>query len=177
MEELLFEQEQLDDIPVVQQVIQEAFAGVAHSNQKEQVLVARLRKSPTFIPALSLVARLGKRVIGYVLLTPITIDHAEKQVQSLAVAPLAITPVYQGKNIGTYLMQAAHRKALELGYGSVVVLGMPSYYQRLGYKMARDYGIQIPFDPTGDNSLVLEIVPHALQGVQGVVQYPSAFYE
>ena len=74
-------------------------------------------------------------------------------------------------------MQAAHRKAFELGYGSVVVLGMPSYYQRLGYKMARDYGIQIPFDPTGENSLVLEIVPNALEEVEGTVIYPKAFYE
>ncbi|MGH1339450.1 MAG: GNAT family N-acetyltransferase [Aureispira sp.] len=140
-------------------------------------MVARLRKSPTFIPTLSLVARLGTRVIGYALLTPVQIGLEEEQKESLALAPLAITPVYQGKKIGTYLLQAAHRKALELGYKRVVVLGPPNYYQRIGYKMASAYGIQIPFDKTGAYSLVLEITPNALEEVEGMVIYPKAFYE
>lgn len=95
----------------------------------------------------------------------------------MALAPVAVAPAYQGQGIGSALMEEAHQKAAALGHTSIVLLGEPAYYRRFGYAMARDFGIQIPFDEGGDYSMVLALQPNAWEGVKGEVIYLDAFYE
>lgn len=64
MTTLTIHQEQAPDLPAVQALLQAAFARVEHSDQTEPLLVAKLRQSPDFIPALSLVAQLEGQVVG-----------------------------------------------------------------------------------------------------------------
>ena len=55
----------------------------------------------------------------------LTIEQGTTSVESLALAPVSVTPIHQRKGIGGKLIVAALDKAKELGYGSVVVLGHP----------------------------------------------------
>ncbi|WP_407483954.1 GNAT family N-acetyltransferase [Elizabethkingia meningoseptica] len=164
------------DFEAVSVLIQNAFEHEEHSDHREHLLVERLRKSPSFVPGLSLVAEAESKIAGHILLTEIRIKNESAETLSLALAPVAVLQEYQGKGIGSALITSAHQKAKELGYNSVVLLGHADYYPRFGYQQAHHFGIQLPFDVPLENCMVIELVKGSLQGVSGMVEYPEEFY-
>lgn|SRR5690606_11040745 len=167
--------EEPSDYSVVFTVIEKSFANVEHSDHREQFLVERLRKSTAFVPELALVAEVDGEIIGYILLTKIQIKSERESTTSLALAPVAVLPTYQGKGVGGQLIEAAHERAKGLGFAAVVLLGHEDYYPRFGYKSAKAYGIELPFDVPDENCMAIELVEGALSKVNGVVEYPTAF--
>ncbi len=179
MEEITILQEQKEHFAEVRELIIEAFKADEHSDHTEQDLVCRLRSSESFIPELSLIATIAKEdeqiVAGYTLLTKIDIISSGDKHQSLALAPVAVLPEYQGRGIGGALICRAHDVAAKLGYSSVVVLGHKDYYPRFGYKPCSDFGIVLPFDVPAEYCMVIELQKGALNGVSGTVRYDDAF--
>ncbi|EOP23954.1 acetyltransferase [Bacillus thuringiensis] len=111
------------------------------------------------------------------MLSKITIEQGGTTVDSLALAPVSIAPSHQKKGIGGKLITAALEKAKELGYGSVVVLGHPEYYPKFGFERASQWNIKAPFEVPDEVFMVMELRENTLQGVEGIVQYSSAFAE
>lgn len=164
------------DFQAVFEVIRNAFENIAYSDHNEHYLVERLRGSDAFVPELSLVAVVESEIVGYILLTKINIvDANANRYQSLALAPVAVLQVFQGQGVGGKLIEAAHKQAKELGFGSVVLLGHESYYPKFGYKQANEYGIKLPFNVPDENCMAIELTRNSLQDVSGIVQYPKEF--
>ena len=68
------------------------------SDHREQYLVERLRNSDTFIPELSLVAEIDNQIVGYILLSKISILGNNKYIHtSLAMAPVSVLQKFQSK--------------------------------------------------------------------------------
>ncbi|WP_288788800.1 N-acetyltransferase [uncultured Elizabethkingia sp.] len=175
---ILFRQENKDDYTAVSNVIQRAFENEEMSDHSEQYLVERLRNSEAFIPELSIVAEINQKIAGHILLTKIKVVNKEnKEFDSLALAPVSVLPEYQGKGLGGKLIETAHKKAKELGFGSVILLGHENYYPRFGYEIAKKYGIKLPFDVPDENCMAIELIKGSLKGVEGTVVYPNAFFE
>src|SRR5690606_25984042 len=168
-------QETTSDHDAVFHVIEKAFENEIYTDHQEHFLVERLRKSAAFVPELALVAELDGKVVGYILLTKIRIVNEHGNITSLALAPVAVLPTYQRKGIGGRLIGAAHEKATELGFGSVVLLGHEKYYPRFGYEPADKFGIKLPFDVPAENCMAIELVEGALSDVNGMVEYPPEF--
>ncbi len=175
--EINFRPEQASDHKVVEQLIAEAFRDEAFSDQREHLLVARLRQSDAFIPELSIVAEHAGQIVGHILLTRLQIQQDQQQFPSLALAPVSVAPAWQGKGIGGQLIEEAHRVARALGHDSVVLLGHEHYYPRFGYQKASDYQITLPFEAPEENCMVIALREGGLSGVSGRVVYPRAFYE
>ena len=140
------------------------------SDHKEQFLVQRLRKSTAFVPELSIVAEIENKIVGHILLTKIKIKNGQDEFNSLALAPVSVLPEYQGKGIGGMLIQEAHKKARELGYQSIVLLGHEKYYPKFGYKQADFFGIELSFDVPKENCMAIELTENGLDGISGIVQ-------
>lgn len=157
-----------------EEIVKQAFLGEEFSDQTEHKLVHRIRKSNAFIPELSLVA-VEKEVIGHILLSKIKIVDGSTAVDSLALAPVSVAREYQKKGIGSLLISSVIRKAKELGYHSVIVLGHKEYYPKFGFKPASLWNIRAPFDVPDEVFMAIELTENALQNVQGVVQYSEAF--
>lgn len=158
------------------EVIKNAFENEEYSDHKEHYLVERLRSSDAFVPELSLVAAVKNEIVGYILLTKINIVDANgNSYSSLALAPVAVLQSHQDKGIGRKLIEAAHKKAKDLGFSSVVLLGHESYYPRFGYKPANEFGIKLPFDVPDANCMAIELQENSLQNINGVVRYPKEF--
>ncbi len=174
---LLIRQEAPDDHKLVFHLIEQAFLDLAYSDQREQYLVERLRASSSFIPQLSLVAIIDNSLVGYICLSKIEIAGPIGENVSLAMAPVAVHPDFQRKGIGSQLITQAHKKAKELGYKSVVVIGHQDYYPKFGYQLASKFAICFPFDVPQENCFCIELVHGGLAGVQGEVVYDSAFFE
>lgn len=168
-------QEQPSDYQLTEKVIESAFSNVEISDKTEHEMVSRLRRSDAFVPELSLVAE-GNEIVGHVLLTKVNIVNEKKTVESLALAPVSVVPAHQFKGIGKLLIEEALKKAKELGYQSVIVLGHPSYYPKFGFKKASLWGIKPPFEVPDEVFMALELEGTALDGVSGVVEYPRAFF-
>jgi putative acetyltransferase len=134
-----------------------------------------LRQSPAFVPGLSLVAVGGGRVVGHLLFTRIQIRSGETGTAALSLAPLAVLPARQRQGIGTALVKYGLAECRRLGHGIVVVLGHPAYYPRFGFIPAGTRGIRPPFGARPEAFMVLELVPGALAGVRGEVEYPLEF--
>ncbi|KKZ99053.1 GNAT family N-acetyltransferase [Bacillus wiedmannii] len=169
-------QEQQNDYSKTEEVVQQAFLKEEFSDKTEHELVSRIRKCDAFIPELSIVA-VNEEIVGHILLSKIKIEQGATSVESLALAPISVARGHQKKGIGGKLIGAALEKAKELGYGSVVVLGHPEYYPKFGFKKASEWNIKAPFEVPDEVFMVIELSEKALQGVEGIVQYSSAFAE
>lgn len=159
-----------------EEIIKKAFLNEEYSDKKEHLLVNRIRKTNAFIPELSLVAlNQSEDVIGHILLSKIEIVDGSNEADSLALAPVSVTPEYQKKGIGSQLIHAALKYAKDLGYRSVIVLGHKDYYPKFGFKPASLWYIQAPFEVPDEVFMALELTPNSLEKVQGVVHYSKAF--
>ncbi|WFA09026.1 N-acetyltransferase [Tissierella sp. Yu-01] len=170
-------QESIDDYSVTENVVEKTFKNAEHTDHKEQFLVANLRKSEAFVPELSLVAEIGKEIIGHAMYTKIIIKNNVQEYHSLALAPVSVLPEYQSKGIGSALIKQGLEKAKELGFKSVIVLGHSEYYPRFGFKPASLWNINAPFEVPDDSFLALELEDSSLANVSGTVVYPKEFFE
>lgn len=158
------------------ELTEKAFETLEISDHKEGQLVDKLRKAPTFIDELSLVAELNGQVVGHILFTSIVIDNGTQQFQSLILAPVSVLPEYQKMGVGGQLIRAGHQKAKEIGFQSAILIGHPEYYPRFGYRPASTWGIktQIPL-PSDDIFMAVELTEGALSKVSGMVIFPPEF--
>ena len=159
------------DFDAVRKLNKKAFKG-----KNESMLVDALRQSDGFIPALSLVAEKDGKVAGHILFSPIEIQGPDKVTAALALAPMAVLPEYQNQGIGTALVKHGLAESGKLGHKIVVVVGHPEYYPRFGFVKAGEKGLKLPFECQDDVFMVLELVPGALNGVNGEVVYPREFH-
>ena len=175
---IIIRQEEPQDFEAVFGLIRQAFEGEEHSDHREQFLVERLRNSDAFVPELSLVAETGGTLAGHILLTKVKIvsDCAE-EAGARALAPGAVLPADPGNGIGGRLSRAAHEKAREMGFGSVILLGHPAFYPKFGYRPLKEFGIKLPFDVPDECCMAIELTEGALCNISGTVRYPDPFFE
>ena len=170
MVEIRAEQEQ--DYKAIHEVNERAFEG-----EEEARLVESIRKSPEFIPELSLVAIREGRIIGHILFSIVRIRKDNNRTPILALAPMAVLPEFQRQGIGSQLIQEGLEQAKQLGYRAVVVVGHPAYYPRFGFYPAKPKGLEVSFEVPSEAFLVCELFPEALDGVGGIIEYPPTFDE
>ncbi|HBA59639.1 MAG TPA: GNAT family N-acetyltransferase [Elusimicrobia bacterium] len=158
------------DIDAIRKLNKKAFKG-----NNESKLIDALRESDIFVPALSLVAEKGGKIVGHILFTPVEIKDANSAAPALALAPMAVLPEFQEQGIGTALVKRGLEECRKLGHKIVVVVGHPEYYPRFGFSKAGEKGLTLPFEAPPEVFMVLELTPGALAGVSGMIEYPREF--
>jgi putative acetyltransferase len=169
MQEVKVRQENQTDAEAIAFVNQSAFGGDAEAR-----LVTVVRQSKSFIPELSLVAEVGERLAGHLLLFHAYLDRQGKQQEVLALAPMSVVPSQSHRGIGSTLLQAAMTKAASLGHKAIVVIGHPDYYRRFGFENAAKWGIRSSLPVPEDSITAKELVAGALEG-GGLLSYPPEF--
>lgn len=154
------------DCPAIRLVNDNAFGQDAESR-----LVDALREGG--FAQLSLVAELDGKVVGHILFSDLVIETADEDVKALALAPLAVLPEFQNRSIGTQLTEEGLKRCREGGHRIVIVLGHPAYYPRFGFSPELALPLESPY--AGPSFMALELVPGALDGVQGRVIYAPPF--
>ena len=100
------------------------------SNHDEHLLVQKLRKSFSYLPRLTLTAKISDELVGFIMFTKAYIGDYEV----LALAPLVVSSKYQNQKIGTFLVNYCHDVAARYGYTHSIVLGNSKYYSCFEYK-------------------------------------------
>ncbi|MCB0616146.1 MAG: N-acetyltransferase [Lewinellaceae bacterium] len=160
------------DEAMIRQVNDEAF-----EQQNEGRLVDALRAMPDYIGGLSLVAEAEGRIVGHILFSPVEIRHKEVVHHAIALAPMAVLPAYQSRGIGSLLVEEGLRRARQMGYGAVIVLGHEWFYPRFGFRPASHWNIRCPFPVPEAAFMAIELRKDALKEVKGRVKYSRPFDE
>jgi predicted N-acetyltransferase YhbS len=142
----------------------------------EADLVERIRAGETFIPELSLVAEENEEIVGHLLFSKIGLKTAEDKRELLALAPMAVLPVYQHRGIGSLLVREGLKRCAFFEFPLVIVIGHSGYYPRFGFRPVREFGLDCPQYPVADeNFMMREIQKGALGRITGTVVYPGVF--
>jgi len=148
----------------------------AFHRTKEADLVNKLRENNAIL--LSLVATVNDTIIGHALYSLVTVGDEDLQSSFPALGPIAVTPEFQGKGVGSALIQTGTKIIKELGFGLVFLVGHPSYYPRFGFQPAVPLGFNSPYVVQGeahDHFMVLVLDEKVLSKVNGMVRYRSEF--
>jgi putative acetyltransferase len=127
----------VDDHRAIIDVVSSAFSGPERDGRAEVDIVQRTWRLGASPPGLELVATHDGAPIAYVLGS--VGELAGRGI--VGVAPLAVTPRWQGRGVGTALMVELLRRIEAGGWPIVVVLGDPTYYGRFGFEPAGRIGI------------------------------------
>jgi putative acetyltransferase len=122
----------------------------------------------------SLVAEKDGQVVGHILFSDLPVVAKAGTVPALALAPLAVLPEHQNQGIGSALVRRGLEVCKEQGHRIVVVLGHPHFYQRLGFSSKLAAHLESPYSGR-ESFMAIELLPGALVGVTGRVQYPPPF--
>ncbi|CAI6063543.1 GNAT family N-acetyltransferase [Cohnella sp. JJ-181] len=168
------------DIDAVREVHLAAFGG----KEDESRLADRIRESVGFVPELSLVAESDGRIEGHMLISKAELVDGQDAQETLVLAPIGVRPEAQGRGIGGALIREGIRRAEQLGYKLIFLIGHPSYYPRFGFKPAVKGGLVLmQFDVPDDVFMVLELAEGELDRLAaarkekyGELKYPQTFF-
>ena len=155
------------DYEEIRGLLMEAF-GQPH----ESLLVDDLRNAGKAV--ISLVALIDGRVAGHILFSEVSIDPSCPGWKGLGLAPLAVSPPFQGKGVGTELVQSGIEACRREGWTSLFVLGERAYYSRFGFVPAGRFGLDNLYG-ADDAFMAMEILPGALSEKNGTVTYQREF--
>ena len=145
---------------------------LAFGQDAEAQLVDALREGGYV--RLSLVAEQATRIVGHILFSDLPIITEAGTVPALALAPMAVLPEFQNQGIGSALVRRGLNECRQQGHKIIVVLGHPHFYPRFGFSSKLAAHLDSPFSK-GESFMAVELVPGALDGVTGRVQYASPF--
>ncbi len=133
------------DIDHITQLHNEVF-----NEPEEGTIVENLRNNNNL--TISLVYEIDGKIVGHIAYSPI---YKEQEIIGLGLAPIAVLPEYQNQGIGSKLIRYGNSVALSIGYKKIFVLGLPDYYFRFGFHMAREYNYFSKFDLEGDHFMIM----------------------
>lgn len=145
---------------------------LAFGRDAEAVLVDALRAGG--YAEVSLVAEVAGEVVGHILFSRLPIRTAAGTVDAVSLAPMAVLPDHQRHGVGGELVRAGLEACRAGGHRIAVVLGHPAFYPRFGFAPALAERLESPFG-AGEAWMAVELVPGALAGVEGRVEYPPPF--
>jgi predicted N-acetyltransferase YhbS len=135
-------------------------------------LVHALLRDETANPVLSLVAELEGKPVAHVLFTHASIQEEQQAFTVSLLAPLAVLPAFQGKGIGSALINEGLELLRESGVDLVFVLGHPAYYPRCGFHPAGVHGLDAPYPIPAEHAdawMVQALRPNLIDSVSGKV--------
>ncbi|WP_226647730.1 GNAT family N-acetyltransferase [Microbulbifer variabilis] len=153
------------DVEPIHRVTVLAFRDAPYSDHTEQFIVRALRKADALF--LSQVAESDGEIVGHVAISPVNISDGSANWFGLG--PISVLPEYQGRGVGSKLMENALADLKEQGAAGCVVLGDPNYYGRFGFKVVD--GLVFPGVPAE----YFQALSFGSSFPQGKVAYHEAF--
>lgn len=160
------------DLERIREVHFRAFA--EGERQIVSTLAVNLLSSETSPETVALIAERNGTVVGHIAFSPVTVDGNEEW-KGYILAPLGVTPEYQGLKIGSKLIESGIARISDTGANVLFVYGDPDYYGKFGFtaeaasRYSPPYALQYPF---GWQAIILNEVG-SLQSTANISCVPS----
>lgn len=153
------------DYKIVEKITREAFYNLYVPGGVEHYLVHIMREHSDFISELDFVIELDGQIIGNIMYTKAKlVDEKGIEKDIITFGPVCIVPKYQRKGYGKLLIEYSFKRAIELGYDVIVILGSPANYVSLGFKSSKKYNVCIENGKYPAAMMVKELVSGTLDG-------------
>lgn len=153
------------DYKIVEDITRKTFYNVYVPGCMEHYLVHIMREHEDFIPELDFVIEVDGQIVGNIMYTKAKLtDEAGAEKEIVTFGPVSILPKYQRKGYGKMLIEHSLKRAAELGYEAVVIMGSPANYVGSGFQCCRKYNICVEKEKYPAAMLVKELKPGALDG-------------
>ena len=157
--------ERESDYKNVEDITRKAFYNVYVPGCMEHYLVHIMRGHEDFIPELDFVIEVDGQIVGNIMYTKSKLtDEGGTEKEIVTFGPVSILPKYQRKGSGKMLIEHSLKRAAELGYEAVVIMGSPANYVGSGFQCCRKYNICVEKEKYPAAMLVKELKPGALDG-------------
>lgn len=157
--------ENKEDYKIVEKITREAFYNLYIPGCIEHYLVHIMRNHKDFVHELDFIIELDGKIIGNIMYTKAKlVDEEGNEKEILTFGPLCILPKYQRKGYGKMLLEHSFKKAIELGYDTIVIFGSPSNYVSSGFKSCKKYNICMENNVFPTAMMVKELIPNKLDG-------------
>jgi putative acetyltransferase len=156
------------DIPAVRTINELAFGRPIEAD-----IVDQLRENCP--GTLSLVAASENQVIGHIFFSPAVIENPGNKLDGMALAPMAVTPDFQRKGVGSMLIKAGIEIIKKTTCPFIITVGHPEFYSCFGFEKASDYSLRSQWDVPDDAFMVLILNAEAMAGVSGTAKFRQEF--
>lgn len=157
--------ERESDYKNVEDITRKAFYNVYVPGCMEHYLVHIMRGHEDFIPELDFVIEVDGQILGNIMYTKSKLtDEGGTEKEIVTFGPVSILPKYQRKGYGKMLIEHSLKRAAELGYEAVVIMGSPANYVGSGFQCCRKYNVCVEKGKYPAAMLVKELKPGALDG-------------
>ena len=147
---------------------------LAFGQPEEGNIVGKLRDNCKEI--ISLVAVSDEKIVGHILFSPATIEHNDKYISGMGLAPMSVLPEFQNQGIGSSLVKEGLRRIKETDCPFIIVLGHENYYPRFGFERASIYGLKSQWEGIPDEAFMVMILDKSVMlKVSGVARYREEF--
>ena len=134
--------EKESDYRIVEEITRKAFYNVYVPGCMEHYLVHVMREHEDFVPELDFVVELDGQVIGNIMYTKSKLtDEVGMEKEILTFGPVSILPEYQRNGYGKMLIEHSMKRAAELGYEAIVIMGSPANYVSCGFQCCKKYNV------------------------------------
>jgi predicted N-acetyltransferase YhbS len=148
----------------------------------EHYLIHLLRGCPLVIPQLCFVAERDGEIVGHILYAKTKFKRPDSsEADTVTFGPLSVLPKNHKQGIGKALVFHSIAKAKEMGFGAVLITGVPDYYPKLGFKRASESGLGIADDYSENHALMTdafmtyELIPGYLNGGGMFHSWPAEY--
>jgi predicted N-acetyltransferase YhbS len=153
--------ERLSDIDARETLLDAAF-GESRTRKSSE----RLREDRLAAEGLSFIAVEGKRVIGTARLWNVACGNDQS---ALLLGPVAVAEDCRSRGLGGAMVRRAIQTARKLGYGAIVLVGDPEYYDRFGFSAEKTGALWMPGPFERRRLLGRELKAGALDGARGMI--------
>jgi predicted N-acetyltransferase YhbS len=127
-----------------------------------------LKNSPDYLAELDFVAITDGKIVGNIMYAFSTLeDNTGFAHKVITFGPVSVLPSYQGRGIGSALINHTMALAGKLGHKILVIYGDPAYYCRFGFVAGENHGIRTADGWFSPALQAIELVPGSLNDING----------
>jgi putative acetyltransferase len=145
----------------------------AFGQDPEARLVDRLRDEGLIVA--SIVGIIDEQVVASAVLSALTLTTRSGAIRAVALAPVAVMPLYQRRGLGSAVVAHGLRICTERGYEAAFVRGDPVYYAKFGFSADLARAVSSPYSGGPIVWQALHLCPPSHPWEEARALYPSAF--